>query len=107
MTAERPREAAEAVWHRSRHPMSARKPPADSITVSAVEIDSKDCGSAPGLADGFGAPIFEPTWWPDDTGAVTYLLDAVAVPSSIPDWINPPRRDADRRHRWCPTFTPL
>ena len=46
-------------------------------TVSAVEIeiDSKDCGSAPALAEGFTGPIFEPDWWPDDTGAVTYLLD--------------------------------
>jgi hypothetical protein len=43
--------------------------------VVEIEIDSKDCGSAPGLAVGFGGPIFEPTWWPDDAGAVTYVLD--------------------------------
>lgn len=49
--------------------------PRASITVFEVEVDSKDCGSAPGLADGFGGPIFEPTWWPDDSGAVTYVLD--------------------------------
>lgn len=43
--------------------------------MSAVEIDSKDCGAAPALAEGFGGPIFEPIWWPDDTEAVTYVLD--------------------------------
>lgn len=67
------------MWHRCRRPMSAREPPVSvdlpSISVVAVEVDSKDCGSAPGLAGGFGGPIFEPTWWPDDTGAVSYLLD--------------------------------
>ena len=57
----------------------------------AVEIDSKDCGSAPGLAVGFGAPIFEPTWWPDDTGPVTYLLDE--SPSRAGYRIGSTRRD--------------
>jgi hypothetical protein len=71
--------------------MSARKPPAASITVCEVEIDSKDCGSAPGLAAGFGGPIFEPTWWPADTGAVTYLLDK--SPSRIRYRIGSTRRD--------------
>jgi hypothetical protein len=43
--------------------------------VSAVHVDSKDCGAASALAAGFGGPVFEPTWWPDDTDAVTYFLD--------------------------------
>jgi hypothetical protein len=61
------------------------------ISSVAIEIDSKDCGSAPGLAVGFGGPIFEPTWWPDDTGAVTYLLDE--SPSRVSYRIGSTRRD--------------
>jgi hypothetical protein len=61
------------------------------ITAVAIKIDSKDCGSAPGLAVGFGGPIFEPTSWPADTGAVTYLLDE--SPSRVSYRIGSTRRD--------------
>jgi len=71
--------------------MSEHKPPAGSITVSVVEIDSKDCGSAARLAVGFGAPIFEPTWWPGDTGAMSYVLDQ--SPSGVRYRIGSTRRD--------------
>lgn len=40
--------------------------------VSVTRMASKRYGSARALAEGFGAPIFEPTWWPEDTRAVTY-----------------------------------
>jgi hypothetical protein len=63
----------------------------DSIRVSAVEVDSKDCGAAPALAQGFGGPIFEPSWWPDDTDAVTYFLDE--SPSRVTYRIGSIRRD--------------
>lgn len=74
---------------RSKAPRSTEDP--DSIRVSAVEIDSKDCGSAPALAEGFGGPIFEPIWWPDDTDAVTYFLDE--SPSRVTYRIGSIRRD--------------
>ena len=74
---------------RSRAPRSAGGP--GSIRASAVEIDSKDCGAAPALAEGFGGPIFEPTWWPDDTDAVTYSLDE--SPSRLSYRIGSTRRD--------------
>ncbi len=63
----------------------------DSISVSAVEIDSKDCRAATALAEGFGGPIFEPIWWPDDTDAVTYFLDE--SPSRVTYRIGSIRRD--------------
>ncbi len=62
-----------------------------SLSVSVVEIDSKDCGAAPALAEGFGGPIFEPIWWPDDTDAVTYFLDE--SPSRFTYRIGSIRRD--------------
>jgi len=73
--------------------MSAREPPAEPPTISAVEveIDSKDYASARGLAGGFGGPIFEPIWWPDDTEAVTYALDE--SPSRLSYRIGSTRRD--------------
>ena len=43
--------------------------------MSVVRTTSKRYGSADALAESFGLPIFEPTWWPDDTRAVTYRLD--------------------------------
>jgi hypothetical protein len=73
----------------SKAPRSTGDP--DSISVSAVEIDSKDCGAAPALAEGFGGPIFEPIWWPDDTDAVTYFLDE--SPSRVTYRIGSIRRD--------------
>jgi hypothetical protein len=36
---------------------------------------SKHYGSARALAENFGSSIFEPTWWPEDTRPVTYVLD--------------------------------
>ena len=57
----------------SKAPRSTGEP--DSISVSAGEIDSKDCGAATALAEGFRGPVFEPIWWPDDTDGVTYFLD--------------------------------
>jgi hypothetical protein len=73
----------------SKAPRSTGDP--DSIRVSAVEIDSKDCGAAPALAEGFGGPIFEPIWWPDDTDPVTYFLDE--SPSRVTYRIGSIRRD--------------
>lgn len=74
---------------RSRAPRSAGSP--GSVYVSAVEIESKDCGAAPALAVGFGGSIFEPTWWPDDAGAVTYVLDE--SPSRVRYRVGSTRRD--------------
>lgn len=74
---------------RSRASCSAGDP--GSLSVSVVEIDSTDCGAAPALAEGFGGPIFEPIWWPDDTDAVTYLLDE--SPSRVRYRIGSTRRD--------------
>ena len=45
------------------------------IAVSVLRRPSKRYGSADALAESFGLPIFEPTWWPDDARAVTYRLD--------------------------------
>lgn len=74
---------------RPKTPRSAGGP--GSISVSEVEIDSKDCGAVPALAEGFGGPIFEPMWWPDETGAVTYFLDE--SPSRVRYRIGSTRRD--------------
>lgn len=40
-----------------------------------MQVASKHYGSAHVLAQNFGSAIFEPTWWPEDTGPVTYELD--------------------------------
>lgn len=42
-----------------------------SVTLAVSECYE----SARALAAGFGLPIFEPTWWPEDTGVVRYWLD--------------------------------
>jgi hypothetical protein len=63
----------------------------DSIVVSAVQIDSTEYGSAHALAQRFGRPIFEPTWWPEDALPVTYILDQ--SPSSDEYRIGSTRRD--------------
>lgn len=55
----------------------SRVPPSsgDSISVSVVEVDSTECGSAHALAQSFGRAVFEPAWWPEDILPVTYFLD--------------------------------
>ena len=40
-------------------------------------MGSKRHRSALALAESFGAPVFEPTWWPEDTRKVSYELDAL------------------------------
>jgi hypothetical protein len=59
----------------------------DSIRVSVVEIDSTECGSAHALAQSFGRPVFEPAWWPEDTGTVSYRRDGATY------WIGSTRRE--------------
>ena len=48
---------------------------------------SKRFRSALALAESFGAPIFEPTWWPEDTRKVSYRLHGARY------WIGSTRRD--------------
>jgi hypothetical protein len=38
------------------------------------EADSETFSSAPELAQAFGSPVFEPTWWPADTEEISYCL---------------------------------
>jgi hypothetical protein len=45
------------------------------ITVKRVRLRSKRFRSALALAESFGAPVFEPSWWPEDTGKVSNRLD--------------------------------
>lgn len=40
----------------------------DDPRVTTVEVDSETFGSPPELADAFGSVVFEPTWWPPNTG---------------------------------------
>jgi hypothetical protein len=47
---------------------------------------SKRFRSALALAESFGAPVFEPTWWPEDTRKVSYRLDGATY------WIGSTRR---------------
>jgi hypothetical protein len=56
------------------------------ITVKIVRVRSKRFRSALALAESFGAPVFEPSWWPEDTGKVSYRLDGAAY------WIGSTRR---------------
>lgn len=51
--------------------------PSASSTGAAAER----YGSARSLAEAFKSPIFEPTWWPDGVGEVTYQLDR--LPASL------------------------
>lgn len=61
------------------------------LTAMLVRVRSKPFRSALALTESFGAPVFEPSWWPDDTDAVTYFLDR--SPSRVRYRIGPTRRD--------------
>ena len=56
------------------------------IDVSVMTVASKRFSSALALAESFGAPVFEPTWWPEDTRKVSYRLDGATY------WIGSTRR---------------
>ena len=56
------------------------------ITAKVVRLRSKRFRSALALAESVGAPVFEPSWWPEDTGKVSYRLDGAAY------WIGSTRR---------------
>jgi len=45
------------------------------IRASDVTVPSKSFRSALALAESFGAPVFEPSWWPEDARKVSYRLD--------------------------------
>jgi hypothetical protein len=45
------------------------------LTVKIVRRRSKRFRSALALAEIFGAPVFAPTWWPEDTRRVSYRLE--------------------------------
>lgn len=47
------------------------------LTAKRSRVRSKRHRSALALAESFGAPVFEPTWWPEDTRKVSYELDAL------------------------------
>lgn len=49
------------------------------VTIS--EADMETFNSARALAEAFGAPILEPTWWPADTEEISYRL--VRSPGSV------------------------
>jgi hypothetical protein len=57
------------------------------LTVKEVRLRSRRFRSALALAESFGAPVFEPTWWPEDTRKVSYRLDGAMY------WIGSTRRD--------------
>jgi Clp amino terminal domain, pathogenicity island component len=46
----------------------------DGPRVTISEAGSETYGSAPELAQAFGAPVIEPTWWPADTEEISYCL---------------------------------
>jgi hypothetical protein len=48
---------------------------ANEIRVRSVRQSSKRFKSALALAECFGAAVFEPGWWPEDTGHVSFRLD--------------------------------
>ena len=47
------------------------------LTAESIRVRSTRYRSALALAESFGAAVFEPTWWPRDTGKLSYELDAV------------------------------
>jgi hypothetical protein len=51
-----------------------------------VRARPKRFRSALALAESFGAPVFEPSWWPEDAGKVSYRLDGASY------WIGSTRR---------------
>ncbi len=57
------------------------------ITVKVCRLRSTRFRSALALAESFGTAVFEPTWWPEDTGKVSYRLDAATY------WIGSTRRE--------------
>lgn len=59
--------------------------------ASVAGANSELYRSARALAQGFKSSIFEPTWWPEDTAAVTYQLDR--LPSSVVYKIESTRHD--------------
>src|SRR5579862_1311608 len=58
-----------------------------AITAKGCRLRSKRCRSALALAESFGAAVCEPTWWPKDTGIVSYRLDGATY------WIGSTRRE--------------
>lgn len=55
---------------------SAEDPGPDA---SSQKARSEQCGSAEALAEGFGFPVFVPTWWPDGASdVVDYELDELS-----------------------------
>ena len=46
----------------------------DGPRVTTSRVDSETFSSARELADAFGSVVVEPTWWPADTGEITYSL---------------------------------
>jgi hypothetical protein len=56
------------------------------LTAKSVRLRSKRFRSALALAESFEAPVFEPSWWPEDTGKVSYRLDGARY------WIGSTRR---------------
>src|SRR6476646_4000049 len=56
------------------------------ITVKIVRVRSKRFRAALALAESFGAPVFEPSSWPEDAGKVSYRLDGATY------WIGSTRR---------------
>ena len=59
---------------------------APGLTAKGLRVRSKSYRAALALAESFGAPVFEPTWWPEDTGKVSYRLDGAMY------WIGATRR---------------
>ena len=55
--------------------------------MEAGRLRSKRFRSALALAESFGAAVFEPCWWPEDTRKVWYRLDGAMY------WIGSTRHD--------------
>jgi hypothetical protein len=59
---------------------------AEEIRARSVRLPSKRFSSALALAESFGAAVFEPAWWPEDTGKLSHRLDGATY------WIGSTRR---------------
>jgi hypothetical protein len=58
---------------------SSSTPADDSgARVTIRQTPSTTYGSASALAHAFGSTILEPSWWPADTGEISYSLDGFA-----------------------------